>query len=552
MMQGRIARALALSLVAALVVAAVMVPAAVAQNYRLRVPANVVHVYVNPDGTLRITYDITFAPEPGSDALDVVDIGLPNARYSNVRAFLDGVELPLPSASPYVDPGVAVELGAQSIRPGDSGTLHVEATLRDMLFQDSDDPEYASFEFVPTWFDSNFVSGDTRLEVNFHFPPGVTPEEPRYHGQEFTEARFEDGQVVYTWIRDDADASREYKYGASFPKRAVAEGVVQSAPAFSIDFSACCSSPIIWIVLFVGGWALLGGVGSLSQKKRKMAYMPPSLAVEGTGIKRGLTAVEAAVLLEAPLNRVVTMILFGLVKKGVVAVESETPLKLQVLRQESAELKLWYYERRFVKAVKENGRPSEPELREMIIDLIGDVNKKLTGFSRKETKAYYKDIAARAWRQVEAADTPEVLGQRWSEGLEWTMLEDNWDNRTRDVFRDRPVVLPNWWGYYRPWAGSAGVPRPAGPAPSPVGGGATPVTLPTLPGGDFANTVVTGIENAANTVVSSVESFTGKVTESTNPPPPPSRSGGSRGGGYSCACACACAGCACACAGGGR
>jgi hypothetical protein len=245
------------------------------------------------------------------------------------------------------------------------------------------------------------------------------------------------------------------------------------------------------------------------------------------------------------------MILFGLVKKAVVAVESEKPIKVRVLREESPDLKLWYYERRFVQAIQENGRLDEPALRDMIIDLIGDVNKKLTGFSRKETKAYYKDIAARAWQQVAAADTPEVLGERWSEGLEWTMLEDDWDDRTREVFRDRPVVLPTWWWLYRPWAGGAG-PRPAGPVPSPVGGGGTPVTLPTLPGADFANTVVTGIENAANTVVSSVESFTGRITQTTNPPPPPSSSGGSRGGGYSCACACACAGCACACAGGGR
>jgi hypothetical protein len=30
--------------------------------------------------------------------------------------------------------------------------------------------------------------------------------------------------------------------------------------------------------------------------------------------------------------------------------------------------------------------------------------------------------------------------------------------------------------------------------------------------------VVSGIENAANTVVSGVESFTGRVTQTTNPP----------------------------------
>ena len=349
--------------------------------------------------------------------------------------------LDTPFPSPYVDPGVAVEFGAQAIRPGDTGTLHLEATVRNMIYQDTDDTEYASLQFAPTYYDSDYVYGDTRLEVNFAFPPGVGSEDPRYHEQEFTEARVEDGRVIYTWVREDASPSREYRYGASFPKAVLAEGVVQAAPAFNIDFTACCNSPLIWIALFGGGWALLAALGARSQKKRKMQYLPPSLAVEGTGIKRGLTAVEAAVLLEAPLNKVVTMILFGLVKKGVVAVESEKPLKLRVLREESPDLKLWYYERRFVKAVEEDGRLDESALRDMIIDLIGDVNKKLTGFARNDTKAYYKDIAARAWNQVEAADTPEVLGKRWSEGLEWTMLQDDWDDRTRDVFRDRPVVL---------------------------------------------------------------------------------------------------------------
>jgi hypothetical protein len=282
-----------------------------------------------------------------------------------------------------------------------------------------------------------------------------------------------------------------------------------------------------------------------------MKYMPPALAVEGTGVKRGLTAVEAAILLEAPLDRVVTMILFGLVKKGIVTVESEKPLKLQVADPSPKDVKLWYYERRFLDAVLDDGKLGQKALREMIIDLIGDVNKKMTGFSRAESKAYYKDIAARAWKQVEAADTPEVLGKRWGEGLEWTMLEDDWDDRTRRVFHDRPVVLPHWWWFYRPWGASTAHARPSTPMPTPSGGG-TPVTLPTLPGADFANTVVTGIENTANTVVSGVDNFTSRITQSTNPPPKSSSSSSRGGGGYSCACACACAGCACACAGGGR
>jgi hypothetical protein len=552
----RAVRGLLLAAVITAILVAVLAPVALAQDYRFNVRQNVVHLFINADGRVHIVYDLTVAADSDSDPLDVFDIGLPNSTYdlSAVRASLDGVPLDRISDSPYVDHGVAVELGSRAIRPGQSATLHVEATVRDMIYQDSDDTEYASLEFAPTWFDSQFVRGSTYLEVNFHFPSGVTPEEPRYHDQPFTDARFEDGRVVYTWVDQDASASREYVFGASFPKVYLAEGVVQTAPAFGLNLDAICSSPVVCFIFFGLGWALISVMSSRVQKRRKMKYLPPELAVEGTGIKRGLTAIEAAILLEAPLDRVMTMILFGLVKKRVVAVESQKPVRLVVLKEEPEDVKLWYYERRFLKAIKEDGSLAQGELRDLTIDLIGDVNKKLAGFGRSETKAYYKDIAARAWEQVEAADTPEVLGERWGEGLEWTMLEDDWDERTREVFRDRPVVVPNWWWLYRPWTAQTGpaggtVSRPVS-APAPSAGG-TPVTLPTLPGADFANTVVTGIENAANTVVSGVESFTSKVTQTTNPPPKPSSSR-SGGGGYSCACACACAGCACACAGGGR
>lgn len=541
----------AIALIAALLLV-LLTPAALAQDYSFSVQENRVHLYINQDGTVDIVYDITFANDPGARPIDVVDVGLPNGNYnrSDVRASIDGVPIARISDSPYVEYGVAVELGNAAIAPGRSGTVHVEATVRNMLYQDSKDAEYASVEFAPTWFGSEFVHGFTRLEVNFHFPPGLTSEEPRYHDQEFTSARFEDDRVVYTWLKEDARADQKVQFGASFPKKYVVEGAVQKAPAFSLDFSACCNSPIIWFVLFGGGWAFLAFLGSRAQKRRKMKYLPPALAVEGTGVKRGLTAVEAAILLEAPLNKVMTMILFGLVKKGIVTVESEKPLKITAADPLPKDAKLWYYERRFLGAVGDDGKLDEELARDMAIDLIGDVNKKLTGFSRKETAAYYKDIAARAWKQVEAADTPEVLGKRWGEGLEWTMLDEDWDDRTRKVFHDRPVVMPYWgWGY-RPWYAASRSSQPSMPRPTPSGAG-TQVTLPTLPGADFANTVVSGIENASNTVVSNIESFTGKITRTTNPPPKPSSSS-SRGGGYSCACACACAGCACACAGGGR
>ena len=58
--------------------------------------------------------------------------------------------------------------------------------------------------------------------------------------------------------------------------------------------------------------------------------MPPKVTIEGHGIKRGLTAVEAAILLEEPLDKVMTMILFGVIKKNAAEVIRRDPLEIKV------------------------------------------------------------------------------------------------------------------------------------------------------------------------------------------------------------------------------
>jgi hypothetical protein len=175
----------------------------------------------------------------------------------------------------------------------------------------------------------------------------------------------------------------------------------------------------------------------------------------------------------------------------------------------------------------------------------------MKAFSRKETVDYYKSIMERAWQQIEAADTPEVKSQKFDEALEWTMLDKDYDERTRRTFSG-PIFMPRWWGSYDPTYRPAPVPPPSTPSPFPT-------NLPTstsrgsLPGAEFAAQMVTGVQTFSQKTIGNVSDFTEKITGKTNPPHKVSSSGrrGGRSGG-GCACACACAGCACACAGGGR
>jgi hypothetical protein len=528
-----------------------------AQDYLFGVDTESVDVYWNADGTSSIEYSYHFVNQPGAHAIDFVDVGMPVSTFdmATVTADVEGTRVSV-SRSEYQGSGsgFAVVLGSLAIQPGQSGTVHVlVGSVTGVLREDSDDPNYASAVFAPTFFGSQFVSGSTDMTVTFHLPPGVQPEEPRYHPAENWPGSAEpisgideQGRIYYSWNTASASAARQYTFGASFPRSYVPSGAIVTAPP--VDFGAIVAGimgvllPVgcigIFVLMFVG----IPILGVIQGQRRKLQYLPPKISIEGHGIKRGLTAVEAAILLEQPLDKALTMTLFGAVKKGAATVLSRDPLKIEVASPLPEGLH--QYEKDFLSAFRQTEvREQRKELQDMVIALVKVVAEKMKGFSRKETQEYYKAITEKAWTQVEAAQTPEVKGQKLDENIEWTMLDKDYDDRSRRAFSG-PIYAPRWWGSY----------DPAWHSTTASSGGGARQAAPLQGGPSLADSVVGGVQGFSSKVLGDLNTFTSRVTNVTNPPPPPSKSSyrGGGGGGSSCACACACAGCACACAGGGR
>ncbi len=531
-----------------------------AQDYYFSLDKEVVNVYWNEDGTMALDYLLTFTNQPSGHAIEFVDVGMPNGNFdfNSIQASINGNQLSVSSDfQGSGGSGFAVEMGSYAIPSGKTGTVHISVgRVSDVLYKDDKDENYASAVFAPLYYQSSVVTGNTDITVIYHLPPGVQPEEPRWHSAPSgfpsePETGFDsDGRVTYTWHNPNASPDSQYMFGASFPKSYVpADSIVTvQAPSFSI------SPDTISSLLCFGflGFMFLGIplLSAIAGNRRKLQYLPPKISIEGHGIKRGLTAVESAILMEQPLDKVMTMILFGVVKKNAAEVVKRDPLELNVVSPLPDGLH--EYEQNFLTAFKEKDTKTRRNLlQEMTVKLVKSVSEKMKGFSRSETIDYYKSIMEKAWQQVEAADTPEVKSQKFDEALEWTMLDKDYDDRTRRVFTG-PIFLPTWWGRYDPvWRGGGStIARPASVSIPGSGRGSS-----SLPGADFAASVVTGVQTFSSKVIGNVNDFTSRVTNVTNPPPPPSKSGGGYrggGGGRSCACACACAGCACACAGGGR
>lgn len=594
-------------------------PFAIAQEYLFSVPSAEVTVNIETDGSARIYYKLTFECALGAHPIDVVDIGMPNlAPHTPGWAKLDGKPLDISNIriSEYLKPrgsGYEIHLSPWDIAPGKTGVFEFEAREGQMVWQDVTDPDLASFRFTPTWFGSQYVQGTTSLTLRVIVPipesdyPAVKDHlKWQREGEDFSLKGVMEGEqyVSVVWVRD-VWLTVPNEVGLSFPKKyianirkdsifglmarwldahpnaAIASGIALvlcfSVAFFMITRGTGISLWLLVIAVMAAGmsqsskfhlclyplvalFALL--IGLLFRRKRKR-YFPAVLCREGGGIKRGFTAVEAAILLEAPLSKVLTMIVFGLVKKGIVQIVTEEPLTLEILGKDRSSttwefpdgrtVKLWPYEPDFLRAIAKGGnKPIDAlKLDDPFDTLIRRVSRAMKGFDLDATREYYRQIVSRAWQQVKAEASYESRYEKVDQHLGWLMLDKDWERPFRDWDHERPY-RPTWW------YGRTHIPS------RPFSGGGmnipTPTTTPGASFGDVASAITGRFENLSSKLagsldaitkapapsvdLSGIDRFTGEVLKAM------ASSGGGRGGGGGCACA-GCA-CACACAGGGR
>ena len=573
-------------------IAALLAFSAVSADYSFSVPRAETVLEIEPDGSMRVFVEYDF--DNHGQKLDYIDIGLPNSNYSlgDIRVTLNGQENPGIKVvkADYEETGlrhgISLEMKDHAIPSGGSATVSVMIpNLRKNLYEASDKTvkgetvAMAGFQFSPNYFSSKFAKGKTAYSFIVVYPDGLSDGDVYYYepdhwvGNSEPEAWIEeDGRVVYEWYSEDADIHTEYVFGGSFRKDALtgtanitkSSSTEGSGDGFWSDFFAYISCLAVPFVLIWGGVRKIIN-SSKEMKRERRSYFPPQVKTDGEGIKRGLTAVEAAVLLEVDLERVISMILYGLSKKEVITVTSQEPFNVEIVDPLPENLN--DYEKDFIAAMQmPSDKEKKTKMRDSMHRLILSVSKKVEGFSLEETREYYKSICDKAWQQVEAAETPELKSQLLGDNFGWAMLEEKPEKRIEQTFSSYDFYPPRWW-----WRVDPGYRRPSySPSfPEPSGGGttsddskrspsSTPTPMPVLPGAMFVRSITDSAKNLGSSLVGNMSQFKSTVKNRTNPAPAytPSSShrhgGGGSSGGSSCACACACDSCACACAGGGR
>lgn len=609
------------ALLLALLVAAAPVKA---QNYNFSVPQLYMQVFVNPDASVRIVYDITFANGFLADPIDIVDIGTPHKGYnlSNFKASIGDCTLTDIRKSEYIDVGVEIHLGRCAIPANQTGTLHVEFTMPDMVYEDVTQDGYASLQITPTWFDPSVISGPSDIWVVYHLLPGIDPDAVLFQDVPFTDKALFEEHTIVGWRWPAGQANKAYLVGASFPTTGMTRVIEQSLLDLTVKWlednpGVAFGIGLAVIVLlglaffrYSGGtgisiFALLGcgavwlmmnnpvamlllcpvslvvvGLVEYRLSGRKEKYLPAIAQVEGGGIKRGLTAPEAAILLELPLNRVLLLVLFGLLDKGTLELVGDDPLQVKVARPyiamqadraarndqrrkiaQQQGIVLRTYEHHFLDVLQEKEGLSVHRLdfSAAMKSLVNSVAGRMKGFDLSDTQDYYRKIIARAMQQAQTMGNIPELEEHLDKTWPWIFLDDQYDRS----FRRRDYQYYPMWA--RPYVPARTVAPSGGsiPAPSPAPGGKT--TFSNVAAG-FAGWT----ENTAGKLASAIsptalqakgasggfvnlsgaDKVTGDVFKALMSGS--GGSGGSSSGGSGCACACAGCACACACAGGGR
>jgi hypothetical protein len=498
-------------------------------------------IWINHDGTIDLFYNVSLTLDSG-EPINYVTLGQPKSDFMIGEA-VDQYGNYLDASKSSDGTGVKVNLASQ-LTAGNTIWFTVTTNVGGMISPDKTNPGNLGMMFAPEW--QSVPINDVRIQIVL--PPNVTVADvktpPNYDwNSTSTES---DRRLGIYWELPVLQANQQYMVGVSFPGQYLPDyssvGGISSFETIGVVFGAVGVGVALIAVVFVA---------------RKRSYSAPKVSMETLGVRRGLTAVEASYLLGLKPTQIVTEILYSLLQKRAVWVESTNPfLKLRAMpafndKKGPNDNPLRYYEIDFLEAVKSDGTLDEERLAKAVMYLRDTLSEKLRGHSRKDTVDYYRKIVDKAWRQVEQAGTGELASKAYDEQLLWLLLDPNYQGRTQTTFANRafepsPFWLWYWYGYTNYKTNPTYKPNVDVPAQS-----AKP---PTITGADFANNIATSLEKTSSSIVGNLEKFAAAILPAapaeTSHQPAHSKSDCVCAC-AACACACACVSCACACAGGG-
>ena len=364
-----------------------------------------------------------------------------------------------------------------NLNPADPVTLTIYSTISPFVYT-ADKAGYDIVSFTPPWWD--MAIADT--QVKYVLPAAMNVSEVFTGSRQYSGIGTENGRTIVYFNDTYLSNNQQFDTAVSFPDSYMNAGAVTSSGGYmggsssgSIDtgigsasgalgglLSCLCANPVILIIIIV----ILGfGFGQFGRS----SYTSPVVSMDGIGINKDLDPVEAATLLRIDPKRVLTMVMFDMMKKGNVKLISTDPIRLELVSRQD----LNYYEKLYADAIINNAL-DEDALLNCFKVLARRVVDKTRPYSRKDTELYYKQKIDEAWAQIQAVDTPELKLQKYDTNMIWLMADEQFKQKTTDYVAKAPgsstvIVPPTYWWYpyyfgMPHYYGGTGMPQQTGAA----------------------------------------------------------------------------------------
>ena len=174
-----------------------------------------VKIWINQDGTIDLSYNITIKLDSGDD-INYVIVGQPNGYFTiGEAADQYGNSLVAYDVSSGSDYRVRVNL-ATPLTAGQSIWFTLITNVAHMIYEDIQNPGNVGMQFVPCWWATTIYD----LRVLIVLPLNVTVDEVKT-SVDWNNTLYEDSRLAVYWEKQNLLSNEKFPVGVSFPKEYV-------------------------------------------------------------------------------------------------------------------------------------------------------------------------------------------------------------------------------------------------------------------------------------------------------------------------------------------
>jgi hypothetical protein len=360
-----------------------------------------VDVYISPDGSADINYNIQLMVRPQSSYVSTLTIHLPNWRFdiAEMSVTLDGRPVTDLKKVGSSESDLKIAFNpAEVLQPGTAHTISIVVNVGAMVLKHPSNSALGRITFTPTWWNPLSVQSIQNLDIRIHLPEGYN-KTAKVHSTSGAIVGEHGNRIFLAWNFTDVPADQKHTIRVDFPASWVSKVY---DPFWDIQFHFYQNYLYIIVVVVI-----VAAVVVVARRAFRKPYVKPYLNVEGWGERAGFGPMEAASLLDLDHARVAAMFLLDLAMVDAIEIKDPVTMAIEVKNPEHEGRSA-----QFLGCIRD-GRLSPIATTNYLGSLKDDVLSRLEDFDLSQTKAHYAQEGPAHWSRFKTVKAPTVDDVLW-------------------------------------------------------------------------------------------------------------------------------------------